>query len=75
MQVQTLTVVARGYVLAGLIGVCLAVGGADQVSVLLAIWLGGAALTICLALIPQQDVRYITLRTGGHVHKPERPHG
>ena len=43
--------VARGYVLALLIGLCLVSGGVGELPALLAIWLGGALLTLGLAAI------------------------
>ena len=55
MRFRALTSVARGYALALMIGLVLAASGAEEVPVLLAIWLGGAVLTLGLATAVSQN--------------------
>ena len=51
MRFQAFSYVARGYALALVFGLVLAASGAEEVPVLLAIWLGGAVLTLGLAAL------------------------
>ena len=48
MRFQALTLLVKGYALAGVIGIGLALGGADELTAILAIWLGGAVLTLAI---------------------------
>lgn len=70
MRFRAFSYVARGYALALLIGVCLALGGVGEVSVLLAVWFGGAVLTLGLAaVVPDQDQRVVRVPVQARRHQ------
>lgn len=49
MEFPALAAVVRGYALASVLGVVLAIGGASEWATVLAIWFGGALFTLAIA--------------------------
>lgn len=57
MRFRAFSHVARGYTLALLFGLSLAVSGVEELPALLAFWLGGAVLTLGLAALASRTER------------------
>ncbi|MFK7941969.1 MAG: hypothetical protein AB8B85_03510 [Paracoccaceae bacterium] len=59
VRFRAFSYVAKGYALALLVGLCLVLFGVDTVPALLAMWLGGAVLTLGLAAmaVPREAAR------------------